>query len=660
LDYKERYYSIKKEWGKFIDGNPSVDNSIVSSAILSSWKRCKAIGVDPYLTTTPNVLPEDELKALLRENAHLISVCLPFMRTIYNFVEGSGFIVALFNHEGYLLEIVGDDDIVTSVQRGNFVPGACWSEENAGTNGCGTVIKTGTPMQIFAYNHYCRLAHRWTCSGSPIFDPGGKLVGVIDMTGPYDKAHPHTLGMVVAAAHAIENDLRAQEALADSEMADKFKKTVISSIPEALIATDNNGCISLINEKAKKMFKLRAGNIIGKHLNDIFGEKNDSFFNDINSNETLIDSEIAINMEGVITDFTVTINPILSPNNQKAGKIIILNELKRAKSLVTSMMGAKANFSFNDIIGANPDFVETLKQAKMASLSKSNVLLLGESGTGKDVFAQAIHNNGSRRNGPYIAINCAAIPRDLITSELFGYSEGAFTGSRRGGNPGKFELADGGTIFLDEIGETPLELQAILLRVIEDKIIMRIGGKNVKHVDVRIIAATNKNLRAQINKGLVREDLYYRLNVFTINMVPLNERKDDIPVLVDYFISKISSSMGKSVTKVSELVLEKFSNYSWPGNIRELQNVIERMVNISHAKELTIELVPLEILQNQQPMTYAQGIMSPKDLEHSMILKMMQSNLSKKEIARNLKIARSTLYRKLKKYNISSLLSNGT
>ncbi len=225
-----------------------------------------------------------------------------------------------------------------------------------------------------------------------------------------------------------------------------------------------------------------------------------------------------------------------------------MNEINRLKTLVTKMMGAKAKFHFEDIHGQNIKFLRTVEQARMVSLSSSNVLLLGKSGTGKDIFAQAIHNAGDRKNGPYVAINCGAIPRDLIMSELFGYSEGAFTGSRRGGNQGKFELADGGTIFLDEIAETPLELQTALLRVIEEKTVTRIGGTRVRPVDVRIIAATNKDLQEEVRKGNFREDLYYRLNVFAIHMVPLSERLDDIPRLVDVFVKKYGNAMGKKST----------------------------------------------------------------------------------------------------------------
>ena len=186
-----------------------------------------------------------------------------------------------------------------------------------------------------------------------------------------------------------------------------------------------------------------------------------------------------------------------------------------------------------------------------------------------------------RKNGPYLAINCAAIPRDLISSELFGYADGAFTGSRRGGRQGKFELADGGTIFLDEIAEMPLELQAVLLRVIEDKSVVRIGGTHIKPVDVRIIAATNKNIEEEVRKGNFRDDLYYRLNVFTLNISRLRERADDIPLLVYLFTKKYGQAMGKKIDKVSKNVIERFMNYPWPGNVRELQNVYRTHAYIS-------------------------------------------------------------------------------
>jgi transcriptional regulator with PAS, ATPase and Fis domain len=347
----------------------------------------------------------------------------------------------------------------------------------------------------------------------------------------------------------------------------------------------------------------------------------------------------------------LTVDPILSPNEVN-GKIIILTEIKRARTFAAKMVGAKAKFRFEDLIGADLEFMETVRQAQIAVKISSNVLLLGESGTGKDVFAQAIHNSSPRKDGPYVAINCAAIPRDLISSELFGYADGAFTGSRKGGSQGKFELADGGTIFLDEIGETPLELQGALLRVIEDKSIVRIGGSKVTSVNVKIVSATNKNLKEEVQKGRFREDLYYRLNVFTIRMVPLRKRRDDIPLLVDSFLKRIGRSLGKDILSIDDKVIDLFMKYQWPGNIRELQNVLERMINIANTSILTFDLVPGDMLDVLQKEDVEYEIEPFGRMERDSITKLMGSNLTKKDIAKKLGISRSTLYRKLDKYKL--------
>jgi len=280
------------------------------------------------------------------------------------------------------------------------------------------------------------------------------------------------------------------------------------------------------------------------------------------------------------------------------------------------------------------------------------VLLLGKSGTGKDVFAQAIHNASSRGNGPYVAINCGAIPRDLIASELFGHEEGAFTGSRRGGSPGKFELADGGTIFLDEIAEMPLELQTVLLRVIEDKAITRVGGKQTRKIDVRIITATNKNLREQIAKGNFREDLFYRINVFCVEMIPLGERPDDIERLTRWFIKRYEDSLGKKITHVDDCIFEAFERYSWPGNVRELQNVVERMMSYARSNELTGDLIPAEVLQAGNILQPLGDMESPREKERKLIERMLELDFDKMMIAEKLNVSRATLYRKFKKHGI--------
>ncbi len=651
---REKRCRIKEEWKKFISGVPveEIDTSVVREPILRSWKRCRDNGVSPFLKKIPVVLQGGEIDELLECNEELIRTSEPFLNNLYRSFSDSGFFCVLCDHRGYILKLVGDESTINDLKQGVFVIGALTSEDSVGTNGIGTALMEDTQVQVFATEHYCESFHGYTCSGAPIHDERGNIIGMIDVAGPYLEANPHTLGMVVAAANAIENLLRLKRSFLECRLAENFQRMVISSIPEALIVTDNKGTISLINQNAQRMLALDPQMAFGKNIRDVLGKKNEGFLTKIANHRSMTDEEVRIhNKDGSYADYTLSFNLITSPEKQVTGKIILLSEIARARTMIKKMTGAEAKISFSDIIGQNPDFLETIRLARIASKSTSNVLLLGESGTGKDIFAQAIHNNSERKNGPYVVINCAAIPRNLIASELFGYDEGAFTGSKRGGNPGKFEIADGGTIFLDEIGEMPLELQTTLLRIIENKEIMRVGGKKVRSVDVRILAATNRSLIDEVSNGNFREDLYYRLNVFTIRIPPLRDRRDDIPLLLDRFVKDISSNIGKPVTKIRDDVLRVLMDYSWPGNVRQLQNVLERAINIAPEDVLTGNLLPDEITRSPKVVPPARGnSYDLKNIERQMIEGMIKSRASKSEIAKKMNISRSTLYRKLERY----------
>ena len=289
--------------------------------------------------------------------------------------------------------------------------------------------------------------------------------------------------------------------------------------------------------------------------------------------------------------------------------MVILRESHRMNCLVRNWIGTGANMTFDDIIGADPVFKKTIKTAQSAASSSSNILLLGESGTGKDIIAQAMHNASPRRNHPFIAINCAALPRELIASELFGYEEGAFTGAKKGGNIGKFELADQGTIFLDEIGDMPLDLQASLLRVIEGKSIIRLGGSKTIPVNVRIIAATNRDLESEVKRGRFRRDLFYRLGVIKIAIPPLRERPDDIILWLITCARKSARDWTNQYDLGPEAV-EAFLNYDWPGNVREMQNVLESSIQLA-AGRITIDLVQDCLMFNSAPVKPS-GSISPK------------------------------------------------
>ena len=648
--YEQFYQKTLQEWDKFVNGNENIDPSVIPQEIFDAWTRCRALGVDPARRPENRVLVGEELDKLLEKNKEFIDVSRPFMKNLYSFLEGSGFLVGLFDRNAFVLEVTGDLEENMLLQKARGVVGACWDEKNAGNNAAGTVVVYRRPIQFFATQHYVQAYHGATGSGAPIFDPEGELQGGILLSGRYFRANPHTLGMAVAAAQAIENELRIRKALAQSQVAYSYQQTVISSIQAALIAVDAKGYVTLINENARNMFALNAVTVEGRRLKDLFGHENFAFSMLIQNNETLIDAEVRIVSKKGSGDFTLTCNPIVSAQGESIGKVVVINEIQRAKSMVTKMMGAKAKLRFEDIRGRNSRFLMTVDQAKMVAQSRSNVLLLGRSGTGKDIFAQSIHNASDRKSGPYVAINCGAIPRDLIASELFGHEEGAFTGSRRGGNQGKFELADGGTIFLDEIAETPLELQTALLRVIEDKSVLRIGGTRVRPVDVRVIAATNKDLREEVKKGNFREDLYYRANVFAIEMVPLGERLDDIPLLADHFIKQSASAMKKIVTRVDKKVIDIFMNYPWPGNVRELQNAIERMINFLKTTELTADLIPEHIKRPRYITETRDDSLPAEDVQWRMIEKMLSRKIRKNQIAAKLNISRATLYRRIKSH----------
>ena len=659
--YEERYQKTLREWERFIQGSDDLNMSVITEEVASAWRRCREIGLDPYAPPRLNILSGKEFSVLKKERERFISISRPFLENLYQFVKGSRFVVALFDRNGILLEVLQDEEAAEENRRLYWYPGVQWTEDTAGNNAASTTIIMKKPIRIFATQHYLKFFHHITASSAPIFSPNGEIMGGIALTAFYYGSNPHTLGMAMASAKAIENALKADKAiveyksaLKEKELSYSLQKAVISSIPEALIVVDSRGFISLINEKAKEKFNPALENAEGRHIRDILGDSNPRLQNLIKHHDTIADVEVRLMTSQGIGDFSMTMRPVLSANGEVLGKVLIFSEIKKIRNLVTKMIGAKAKFNFEDIHGKNSRFLQTVEQARLVSQNTANVLLLGESGTGKDIFAQAIHNASTRKNGPYVAINCAAIPRDLISSELFGYSEGAFTGSRRGGNQGKFELADGGTIFLDEIAEIPLELQAVLLRVIEDKSVVRIGGTRVRPVDVRIIAATNKNLMEEVRKGNFRKDLYYRLNVFTIHLLPLTERMDDIPILVNHFINKYARALGKEIKVVEGEVWDAFMSYNWPGNVRELQNTIERMMHYAAGEILTIDLLPSEILDARRKTAPETIISIPREeWEKEEIKRMLSLHYKKKKIAERLNISRTTLFRRMKQYGLS-------
>lgn len=656
MDLQQEY---RQSWQKFVNGEdvPSLPNP----SILDSWRRCQHLNVSPWQKTVVAVLDAQTLAKIRNNNKLFMEVSMPALENLYQFVAGSGFTVALSDSNGYLLEVFGDESARDSALRGKWSPGACWSEMSAGNNLIGTAIHLDRPLSITGYEHYCLCSHKWAGAGAPIHDSDGNIIGVIALAGTIEKSHAHTLGMVVAAANAIEIQLAMKKAWHDCELANQHKNIIVNSIYEGLLVTDERGLICLANRRAQEILRLREERLLGIHINTLLSE---SFIKSMQykTSREIIDQEEEFTTGESKIKCTVTCRQILK-NGMPNGLVIVFNEIARAKKLVNKLYSSDARLTFNDIIGRDPNFLATLEMAKTFSATESNILLLGESGTGKDVFAQAIHNASVRRNGPFIPINCGAIPKELIGSELFGYSEGAFTGARKGGHLGKFELADGGTLFLDEIGEMPAEQQMVLLRVLEEKKVTRIGGRESIPVDVRIIAATNVDMTKEVKKGTFRQDLFYRLNIFTIKMIPLRERKGDIELLTEAFLVRLADKMGRPPVEVPDDVWALLLNYDWPGNVRELQNVLERAFVLASKGSLSRDLFsfsqstdqPDETPVSHPPENLGNIVRSGlQNYEANMIKNILQQNswnISKTSIA--LGVSRTTLYRKIGIYGIN-------
>lgn len=665
---KEYQQEMKETWKAFVTGS-MVNQSRIRPEILNSWNRCLN-KVNPFQKKVPVILKGGEYKKIYDKNKEMLEISIPVMEFLNQFVKGSGFIIALADNQGYILKVIGDEDILNTVKNINFIPASNWDEQIIGTNAIGTCLVTDKPLQIYAYEHWCICVQVGVCSCAPIHDPdSGKLIGALDMTAAdCKKVHPHTLGMVVAAVGSIEAQLAAKRNWMSSQLANEYKSLIMESISDGLLAIDNAGTINHINQKAIDLLNLY-GNPMGENIFHLlkrrFGklENYRDFFHILNSQEKIDGEFVTIFTESGVIKCTVNSRSLWEGGNTR-GKIILIQEISKIKKLINRVVGNRARTFFPDIIGQNVKMLNCLELASKAAKTSSNILLVGETGTGKDLFAQAIHNSSSRANEPYIAINCAAIPKDLLGSELFGYSDGAFTGAKRGGNPGKFELADQGTIFLDEIGEMPLGMQTFLLRALEEKSIMRIGGKGTIPVDVRIIAATNKDLAKEVALGNFRSDLYYRLNVISIELPPLRERKEDIPLLIDHLVKKIAQTMGKVVTGISPEFFDTLLLYDFPGNVRELQNLIEKAICMTNENEdeLSLRSLPFAIssLNKKQTLETNQNVDTRilnkyrLNAEREIIKSFMENHkVNKSQIAKELGIARSSLYRKLEKFNIN-------
>ncbi len=426
------------------------------------------------------------------------------------------------------------------------------------------------------------------------------------------------------------------------EEKDTEMKKVIDVIPHGVVLLNKKGDIKYFNDySADKIFNTEGKDITGLNINKFIDFK--KLIKSL-ENEKLLKENIEINNQL----YEANLQPIINKDNVLSSYLISFYEID------SNIFNRYDNpITFNDIIAESNKMLETIESGKLYSKSDSPVLITGESGTGKELFARAIHNESKRKNKPFIAINCAAIPDQLLESELFGYEGGTFTGGRKEGKPGIFEIAGGGTVFLDEIGDMPPHLQAKLLRVLQEKRVRRVGSAKEVNVDVRLISATNQNIDNMVKNKEFRLELLFRINIFNINIPPLRERKEDLPALYEHFVKKHSKRYRKAIIGIEKEAMRKLINYNWPGNVREFQNVLERAVALTISDEISAKDIIINYDIVPHITTEGKSLKeSIENLEKRKIVESLKNNKSIREAAKELDVTHTLLINRMKKYGI--------
>lgn len=643
---------VERAWKQYIGGD-SLDVRSLRPEVASSWQRCHNLRIDPYDQEPCELI----IPALLRErrfyNQRLLRIARPAMENLYKFVKGTGFQVVLTDETGFLLDVLGDEDIVRRSEAVQLCPGGDWSEKAKGTNAIGTAIYERKPIQILASEHFCQSNHFLVCSAAPIFDPDGQMIGVLDLSGDCHYATTHTLGMVVAAVNSIENQLQLQRTTEKLYLEHRYSSALLDSMSDGMISVDHQGLIVDINPRGAEIFGVDRKQVRGRHVSQVL-QTEVPILKLLKDGSAYEEKEILLNHAGKKLCSSASL--VRDDSGFVLGAVAVFNEVSARQAPPRRRLELASSYCFDDIIGDSDSTVAMKRWAEKAAASPCTVLVTGESGTGKELFAHAIHSASSRARAPFIAINCAALPETLIESELFGFEEGSFTGARKGGQAGKFEMADGGTLFLDEISEMPLQVQSKLLRVLQEKKVARIGVAAERAVDVRIIAATNKDLAAEVAAGRFREDLYYRLAVLEVRIPALREHATDIPALTHHLAGRIAEKLKVRPNPIQPGFVEKLETHSWPGNVRELENAIERaMIEAGEDTALTADL--LRFGKGTKPLRAAaaetariRSLQAAEEDEVRRALVHCQGNIL--QASKLLGICRNTLYRKMKKYGI--------
>ncbi|MED2880321.1 GAF domain-containing protein [Bacillus thuringiensis] len=606
-------------WKKFINEGV-LDSNRINERISESWHRCKQANVNPHMNKGQKILSSNFFQDQKKKSEIFLDIAIPQIQNMRKTIDELQMMALLIDPDGYVLSLSGNKQTLKRAKHINFIEGVKWTEAAVGTNAIGTALEIEEAIMISGTEHYSVASHSWSCAAAPIHNDDGKLIGVLDFSCPIEFSHPYMLGMVTSIAHAIERECSIRVHQNELHLIHRFLD-VIDSDEQVVICNHRDVIVS-----ASKSVRERINNWSRMKLEELMHH-------------------------GLETKLEI---PVYS-NERMIGKCMYLKENKQMNtySALTFIKG----ITFPGVTGTSKAFQHTLEEIKLVSPTEASVYVCGETGVGKEYVARAIHENSPRKDGPFIAVNCGSLPKELMESELFGYAEGAFTGARRQGYKGKFEQANGGTLFLDEIGEVPPEMQVALLRVLQERTITPIGSSKEVPVNIRIITATHKDLLRLVEEGKFRQDLYYRLHVYPLYVPSLIERKEDIPYFIQHFCERKNWNV-----VFPKSICNQFLQHTWPGNIRELVNALERIYILSQGREICEKQVALLIqtmMGNQQQLELQVENKTEHTLNFrekiqrdSMIEALQKTNGNVSLAAKLLDVPRSTFYKRMQKYKL--------
>lgn len=624
-------------WERFLAGEASTS---APSALIDSWQRSLRSGVNPTAGAAPFAVHGDALAALSWRHRELLAASDRLFTVTADLFADSHSLLLLTNQDGVILKAAGDLRTLAAGEKIHLTIGGDWREGQAGTNGIGTALATRQPTYIHGSEHFCEGIKSWSCAAAPICEPGtGAIIGVLDISGPPSTYHINNLTLAVTAARQIEMVLAEQAACEHMRLLAFCLQRLSSSDAIGMIAIDRagrlvhtTGRVSLpvaIGERFPGMDESSAVEDWARHL-----------------------------PEGLRSEW---FNPVVVDGSTIGAMLVVPARARSVSARIAERSGEAdpQRSCFAQIQGQSTSMQAAVKRGRQLARRRVPVLIEGETGVGKELFARAIHGEEGG-GGPFVAYNCGAASKELIASELFGHVRGAFTGATAEGRPGRFELAHGGTLCLDEIGEMPLELQPVLLRALEEGVIYRLGDTQPRHVDVRLLAMTNRNLREEVESGHFRRDLYYRISVTRLRIPPLRERDIDIDLLVEHFNRRLAQRHGVAERRLSAEIMAVLRAYSWPGNVREIRNVIENLLLTSSEEVVSLDELPAELLDETATVSVVPPLpdqsASLEDTERLAIARAVRSaggNLA--QAARALGVSRSTLYRKLELYRLDGI-----